>query len=266
MSKVMLSLKRNKIRYSIIVVVLLFVSITITVLMNQVPKTYRLLMDSTNYSYESHESNNGVVLHVMRTEPQHIELTTINNNVLASRNAGINGGFFWENSLLSMALDNNIPVNGEPKKYGSGWFNEKYARGTLVFDRTANKLDIQVVSRADELKVTDRSQYWAQGGISMSLRDQDNWKQQALKEAIPFPDDLRLRSGMVYDKQMNIYLVVTAMKCTAEEFRETIMEMSVTYSLVDGIFLDGDGSSQMSAREVSLIGDGRKVVQMIKVN
>jgi hypothetical protein len=261
MSKLVLSLKQHKIGYGILVLSLSFIIIIITVFVQRESKP--IVHASTNYTYEKIDSLNWVTLHVLRTEPQYIQLLTINNNVLAAGIYGINGGFFWDKSLLSIAVTNDQPVNGQPKQYGSGWYNAKYPRGTLVFDQQANKLSIQVVSSADEIQVTNRSQYWAQGGISMNLQDDAIWKLAVLREVMPFPDDYRLRSGMVYDQENNVYLIVSSVKCTAEFFRDAIKEQFANQDYIDGIFLDGDGSSQMLVDEVSLQGDGRMVVQML---
>jgi hypothetical protein len=261
MSKLVLSLKQHKVGYGILVLFLAFIVLIISIFMHREPM--HLVHVSTNYMYEKIESTNEVTLHVLRTKPQYIQLLTINNNVVAAGIYGINGGFFWDKSLLSIAVANDQPVNGQPMQYGSGWYNAKYPRGTLVFDQLANKLSVQVVSSADEIQVTNRSQYWAQGGISMNLQDDTMWKQAAMNEVMPFPDDYRLRSGILYDQVNNVYLIVSSVKCTAEFFRDAIKEQAAIHGYVDGIFLDGDGSSQMLVDEVSLRGDDRMVVQML---
>lgn len=259
------ALKNNKRKLSLLLITLTFLAATVAVIANLQLEAPDRRMTSSNYTYETIQGRNDVVVHVMRTDPEFLKPIMINNNVIAAGIYGINGGFFWDRSVLSIAIDNGKPVNGNVNEYGSGWINEKYSRGTLVFDRITGKLTVQAVSSADEIEVMDRDQYWAQGGISMSLSDQLNWKQIASQEAIPFPDELRLRSGVVYDTQQRVYLMVSSVKCTAEQFREAIKDRMESYSLVDGIFLDGDGSSQMLSDEVSLKGDGRRVVQMIQV-
>lgn len=212
-------------------------------------------------------ADNGVVLHVLKTEPSNISLYRINNNVVRSGKEGINGGFFWEDQLLSIAVIDGIPVNGSPKEYGSGWFNVKYARGTMVYDRITGIIDVQQASSVDDLHVTDTTMFWAQGGVSMNLKDEKRWYEIAVEEEhLPFPDDARLRSAMAYDNSGKIYLVVTSTKCTAEEFRTAIKRNIAVENLNEAIFLDGDGSSQLLAGNVKMEGDARKVLQMIGIN
>jgi len=223
---------------------------------------------SANYEYESYIADNHITLHVIKTSPPYIHLRRIDNNVTAAGIVGVNGGFFWEKQLLSIAVHDDVPVGGDPGARGSGWFNAKYARGTLVYDGQTQAYSVQVVSDASQLNVTDRSDYWAQGGISLNLQDDAGWRKQAVDtEAMPAPDDHRLRSAIAY-AEGGVYLIVTNIGCTAEDFRTAIQlyGKSLPNGLIDGIFLDGDGSSQLLAREARLPGDGRPVVQMIGVD
>ncbi|MBD7969495.1 hypothetical protein [Paenibacillus gallinarum] len=217
--------------------------------------------------YTQITTDNGVTLHVLQTEPDNISLLTINDNVVRSGHSGINGGFFWEDQLLSIAVMDGIPTNGDVKEYGSGWFNTKYDRGTMVYDRITKKVDVQRVASADDLTITDETKFWAQGGVSMNLMDDNRWYDAAInEERLPFSSDKRLRSAMAYDTSGDIYLIVSSTKCTAEQFRTAIKSSVAVGKLQEGIFLDGDGSSQLLAGNVKLKGDDRKVVQMIVVN
>lgn len=220
-----------------------------------------------SYTYSTYKSSDDIELHVIKTKPERIQLQAIFNNVTAAGQYGINGGFFWQEQMLSIAVEDDQPVIGMPRQYGSGWYNAKYARGTLVYDRVAKKLSIQVVGSADELEVKDRTQYWAQGGVSMDLQHDHVWKKTTMDQGLPFPDDKRLRSGVVYDHEGNLYLIVTTTKCTAEQFRQAVQSYGAAglHRLVDGIFLDGDGSSQLLLPEAALPGDGRPVMQMMSI-
>lgn len=212
-------------------------------------------------------ADNGVVLHVLKTDPGNISFASINDNVVRAGIRGINGGFFWENQLLSIAVMDGMPVNGSPEEYGSGWYNVKYARGTMVYDRVIKMVNVQRASSVGELYMTDAARFWAQGGVSMNLKDDSNWYRIAVnEEGLPFPDDERLRSGIAYDNDGKVYLVVTSTKCTAEEFRTAMKRITDPGNLNEAIFLDGDGSSQLLAGKVKLKGDDRAVVQMIVVN
>jgi len=99
----------------------------------------------------------------------------------------------------------------------------------------------------------------------MGLGRDDSWAAQAAAENAPFPDDDRLRSGAVYDGEGWLYLVVSSTRGTLAEFREAIVERVGQGKLAGGIFLDGDGSSQLRSREAKLSGDGRPVAQMLRL-
>ncbi|GMK42519.1 hypothetical protein PCCS19_55790 [Paenibacillus sp. CCS19] len=214
------------------------------------------------YTYVRQEAE-GVVMHALVTEPSKVTLEAVRGNVAGTPYYGVNGGFFYNGMLLSMAIINDQPVGGKPQTYGSGYSNVKFARGTLVWDGATDQLSVQVVSNADELKVTDRAHYWAQGGISMRPLDDAGWRQQADAEQAPFPDDDRLRTAAAYDKDGKLYLIVSQTKTTLATFRQAIIE--AYGEMEDGIFLDGDGSSQLRAFEATLPGDGRQVEQMIRL-
>lgn len=215
--------------------------------------------------YSISQGSNGVILHTIRTPPENIGLKAINANITDLQDNGINGGFFWQGYLLSMAVINDLPVKGKPEDYGSGWFNIDRKRGTLVWDGKAKTFTIQVVEAAEQLKVTDRAHYWAQGGVSMGLHNPVGWASQALSEEMPVINEKRMRSGIVYDKSNNVYLVVAPTPCTGEQFRTAVMEQVGAGELVDGLFLDGDGSSQLKAANHVLPGDHREVYQMISL-
>ncbi|WP_238162633.1 phosphodiester glycosidase family protein [Cohnella sp. AR92] len=217
------------------------------------------------YTYEETVASNGMVLHTLKTLPSNITLQAVKGNVSVAPFYGINGGFFYQQALVSIAVVNDLPVNGAPGEYGSGEENMKYARGTLVWDGATGSLSVQVVRRQTELAVTDRANYWAQGGISMGLDLGDAWLAEMTAENAPYWDEPRLRSAIVYDRSGNVYLIVSEGLGTLTEFREAILEKVGGGELANGIFLDGDGSSQMRSREKSLKGDGRPVVQMLRL-
>ncbi|WP_083609519.1 hypothetical protein [Paenibacillus sp. P3E] len=216
------------------------------------------------YSYLQADSSSKVQLHMMSVAPADIVLRSAGTPLRPIAAYGINGGFFYGSDLLSVAILNDRPVNGVQGAYGSGWFNAKYPRGTLVWDGASGTMSVQVVSSGDDLSVTDRGHYWAQGGISMNLQHEELWQATAAAEHLPYADEQRMRSGLVYDGDGKLWLIVTPSRCTAEAFRTAILE-TVPGEEREGIFLDGDGSSQMNAEEAVLTGDSRPVVQMIAV-
>jgi hypothetical protein len=223
------------------------------------------LEQTLHYTYFNKISPNGMKLHVLKTKPVYVTLETINNNVTLTGKVGINGGFFYGNQLLSIGMVNSLPVNKAIGNFGIGDENVKFARGTLVWDGESDKLSVQVASKASELRVKDNTRFWAQGGISMSLGNDEEWVQQAKKENAPFSEEDRLRSAAVYDLSGNLYLIVSENKGSLAVFRDAIVDSIGDGKLVDGIFLDGDGSSQLLSSEAALPGDNRPVVQMLRV-
>lgn len=219
----------------------------------------------SNYSYSKCTASNGVVLHLLKTSPNNIILTSCRTAVCSQPNVAINGGFFnfADGALLSIAVQNDVPVAGKRGAYGSGWFNAKYARGTLVWDASSRKYSVQCVKSADEIDVTDRKRYWAQGGISMSLRDDAGWDRIAREQNMPNMAGKAFRTALVYGSGLNVWAVVTNTPCTAAQFRAAIKEKIGSGTLVDGVFLDGSGSSQMRCKDVQLRGDGRAVYSVV---
>lgn len=217
------------------------------------------------YTYSKLQATNGVELHVLKTKPENIALKAIDKNVTKTGLYGINGGFFYNGDLLSIAVTNDLPAKGEANDYGTGWYNTDVSRGTLVWDEALRAFNVQIVKHAGELKVTERNHYWAQGGVSMKLGDSMGWEAQMIAEEMPAYDENRLRSAATYDTQGNVWLIVTPTTCTIEQFRSAILQKIVPGQLVDGIFLDGDGSSQLMSRENKLHGDGREVYQIMQI-
>ncbi|WP_138751486.1 hypothetical protein [Paenibacillus sinopodophylli] len=218
-----------------------------------------------HYAYHTKTSPNGMKLHVLQTKPAFVTLETINNNVTLTGKVGINGGFFYGDQLLSIGVVNSIPVNKDIGSFGTGSENVKYARGTLVWDGASDQLSVQIASKASELKVKDHTRFWAQGGISMSLGDDAGWVKQTENEHAPFPADDRLRSAAVYDSSGSLYLIVSETKGSLALFREATIQTVGDGKLVDGIFLDGDGSSQLLSSDAAIPGDNRPVVQMLRI-
>jgi hypothetical protein len=216
-----------------------------------------------NYIYREASASNGVKLHTIRTIPQNIALKHITSNVTQTDEFGINGGFFWEGYLLSIAVVNDMPLKGQPEDYGSGWYNIDVPKGTLVWDEITRRFSVQVVQDVHDLQVTDKGHYWAQGGVSMSLQHDSDWVAQAVAEEMPAFDERRLRSGVVYDNDQNVWMIVTETRCTVEQFRAAVREIIGQGRAVDGVFLDGDGSSQMRIAQKLLKGDSREVYQMM---
>ncbi|MCY9760940.1 phosphodiester glycosidase family protein [Paenibacillus alvei] len=217
--------------------------------------------------YSKSTASNGVVLHTLKCSPNDVQLRACRTNLCNQDMTAVNGGFFDFSSgaILSIAVQNDKPVKGSRGGYGSGWHNAKYARGTLVWDAAARRYSVQVVKSADELNVSDRSRYWAQGGISMSLQNESGWERIARLQNMPNMPGKVFRTALVYGSGLSLWLVVTNSPCTVESFRTAIKQKIGSGALTDGIFLDGSGSSQLRYDSVSLRGDGRTVHSIISI-
>ncbi|MBV6716897.1 phosphodiester glycosidase family protein [Paenibacillus chitinolyticus] len=214
------------------------------------------------YTFSTVTASNGVKLYSIKTSPKNITIKSIGASSVVGQTAyGVNGGYFYDGTLLQIAVNNNIPVAP------NGSENAKYARGTLVWDDKNGEFSVQVVRKTDEILVANKSNYWAQGGISMMLKSSESaWKTQAAAENIQNPDGAANRTALVYNNTNNIWLIVTDSKPTTAAFRTAIKEKIGSGTLVDGIFLDGSGSSQYKAAEGSYGGSDatpRLVYQMV---
>jgi hypothetical protein len=204
----------------------------------------------TYYTFTRYVASNGVKLAYIKTSPKNISITTTgttNKTVPNSGKLGMNGGFFEGSSVLSIAATNNIPVKGTTG-YGTGDKNYnasgEHAAGTLVWNAKWSSYFIQKATSMSELWVSDVNNYWAQGGISMSLNDDANWESIADSEDIYNKNGYVDRSALVYNSGKNIFLIITEEGTTAAKFRAAIKEIEPS-TTKEGIFLDGADASQM---------------------
>lgn len=221
-------------------------------------------------------SNRGdVQLEYIETVASNVILRSTSSTVPASGFFGINGGFFdpANNQLLSIAVNNNVPTNGAAGQPGSGWFNA-IARGTVRWEGALNTAGVPIVSNVNQIVVNNRSNYWAQGGISMLLGATDEvWRSQVLNER---PEGIgglaasRPRSGLVYrlggtpdNRTTTAFLAIARNSVTLEQFRKAI-QLGIP-RVTNGIFVDGGGSTQINCREAQFAGDSRTIPQIISL-
>lgn len=226
-------------------------------------------------------------LNILRTKASNVSLLKNSGSVANSGRVAINGGYFVcpasknKSALTTISVVNDIPLytykdykNGRvcdtsiPNSNYSGWVNVDGKRGTIVYDGETKTVNLQYVSNADEISVSDRSNYWAIGGASMNLSyDENTW----LPDIAYASDGYNRRTGIFYDAYGYLYLIVTNNKTTmtANGFRDCIRQYIHDYSIgLDGsagIFLDGNGSSQMNCAEVSIKGDSRFVPSILSI-
>lgn len=128
-------------------------------------------------------SGTTMTLNTIETPASNIELQANDGTVPSSdAPAAVNGGFFDGSNLdlLNIAVNNDVPVAGQPGETGVGWANSETPRGitergTLYWDGETNTAGVEVVSDVPELKgtgvISNPDNYWAQGGISMALNE-----------------------------------------------------------------------------------------------
>ncbi len=215
------------------------------------------------YSYGT-SSYGGVTLHYIKTSSKNVRPTLVRpmKKINASGKYGINGGFFSGSNIVTIAVVNDVPVGGEAWAENVGWANNNLDRGTLVWDNNAREYKVPIVRRASDITVSDRGDYWAQGGVSTTLDDDTNWKQIMIDQKLPDYDAARQRAGMVYNSGLNLWLVVSAGGCTAEAFRTAIKKTIAVGTLKNGIFLDGGGSTSLYCSQ-NTVGCDREVPEMM---
>lgn len=229
-----------------------------------------------------------VDLEWLGTSARNIVLESTNSAVPNSGFNGINGGFFERGTrnLLSIAVNDDVAVNENrkndpvplPPLDRRGRNNDFTARGTVYWNGADNSMGVAQASNVQELTapsgpIDDPLNYWAQGGISMGLRDP------VVRNGLPqVTIDDRLenitggetgftqRSGLVFDEfdtGAEVYLVITRDAVTLGEFRSAIK--AAIPNADDGIFLDGGGSTQLKADGVSYPNGNRIIPQMVTI-
>jgi hypothetical protein len=159
---------------------------------------------STYTKWTSSVTNNGgtaIVLNVISAPATSVSLKTINSNVADQSSNGINGSFyiFSNGDLLSISVINDSvlkPVLSYGGRYNIGNASTNINKGTLVYDGFYGGASIQNVSQYTDIAVDKRYNYWAQGGISMSLNDDTHWASIASSEDMPAQTIEVARTGL----------------------------------------------------------------------
>lgn len=213
--------------------------------------------NTMSYNY-SHWVVNGIELHVIYGPASDVTIRKITDNVTDTSFISINGGFLDLNninSILSIAVNNDVPVGGSPYQYSVGWYNiggpnhnyNAIPKGAFVYNGDHDSLSVQIVAGVENLSVSNRNYYWAQGGVSMSLGKEAKWEKIAQDQELPSMNISTMRAGLCYVNK-NVYLIVTNDNGTAGAFRKAIKD---NFSFTDGIFLDGSGSSQLRCYNIT---------------
>lgn len=212
-----------------------------------------------NYTFTSTTASNGVSLKVIKTTASNIKPTRINPlaPLTAGTVFGVNAGFANNNNYtqpFSIAVRNDLPVSGAKGTQFSGWNNEYYTRGTLVYDSYINHLSVKVIDNASQAGYVRPDMYWAIGGISLGLKN-SNWSAQMTAEHVDGIGGISspaARTAIVYDSSNNIHLVITPEKISITAFRAAILNKIA--NVQDGVLLDGGGSTEMLCTEYKFAG------------
>ena len=228
---------------------------------------------ANSYTYKKQKAANGTVLHVISTDPSNIQFKLLNEKSTLAESGyyGINGGYFTfgkKDETLHIAVMNDKTVTGKGQWVpNSGGYNGistgKKGGGTIVWDGKTDTLSLQDVHGMGDIKVSNRNNYWAQGGVSMSLNDDKNWKKIANDEGIAGMTQKKERTAMLFTGGSKIYLIVTNDQITASDFRDAIKDKYG--SGAKAIFLDGSYSSQLNCKEETIEGKKKRNLQQIIV-
>ncbi|TQR46735.1 hypothetical protein [Paenibacillus popilliae] len=231
---------------------------------------------ANSYTYEQKKAKDGTVLHVISTDPSNIQFKLLNGKSTLANSGyyGINGGYFTfgkKDETLHIAVMDDKTVTGKGQWVpNSGGYNGistgKKGGGTIVWDGKTDTLSLQDVHGMGDIKVSNRNNYWAQGGVSMTLNDDEKWKKIANDEGIAGMTQKKERTAMLFEsgsKDSKIKLIVTNNEITASAFRAAIKEKYG--SGAKAIFLDGSDSSQLKCKEATIEGNEKRNLQQIIV-
>ncbi|WP_019909399.1 hypothetical protein [Paenibacillus sp. HW567] len=199
-----------------------------------------------------------IVLHVISAPAKNITLVTINSKVPDQNNYyGINGSFYIlppdNGDLLSISVVNDYPLKPSLSyggRYNVGKNSISMDKGTIVYDGADDIVTHQIVDDYNDIAVVKRRNYWAQGGVSMSLNNNANWKAIMQAQELPAQDYETTRTALAYTNGATpyVYGIVTTTNCLPGDFRSAI---KAAYSYDEAIFLDSGPSSQMRAKDSS---------------
>lgn len=212
-----------------------------------------------SYTFSSLTASNGITLKVIKTNPGNIKPVSISPLAAVTSGSvyGVNAGFANNSNYTecySIGVYNDVPVRGTKGNHNTGWFNEYYTRGTLVYDAYLGYLSVKVIDNASQAGFVRPDMYWAIGGISLGLQN-TNWSSQMTTEhvdGIGGVSSSAARTAIVYDGSNNVHLVITESKTTITKFRAAILEKIA--NVRDGVLLDGGGSTEMLCSEYKFVG------------
>lgn len=220
--------------------------------------------------------SNGIFLHIISTTAENIQLVNLQYHSLSSSEYyGINGGWFNPpgntRQVISLAYSDGHCVG--PNSV-DGAMNHVGA-GVMYWSGTSLQV-VSGVTTPNSLPVYAAGT-WAQGGYSMHMGN-TNWA--SLTSAEPaasnvFNDSRAGKSALVaHMSQKRVYLIITQEAVNWATFRTSIQnfmgisDMNATDSTtLQGIFLDGSGSSQMKSKSNGYIesSDNRALCQIVAI-
>ena len=196
------------------------------------------------YTYHK-ATENGMTLHIIETDASNIRPVQLlkTSNLKGSNEYGINGGWYTS----TKPDDNNCNILNIAGSY-------------MGYMEATNYEDLPGVK--------GNSRAWAQGGVAMSLGNQ-NWVS-VVNKAVDVNSDHEGLSAIVVNLDTNkVYLIATAKNVNYVEFRSAIQSYlglkdsaATNDPAWKGLFLDGGASTQLRCAEAE-ITTGRLLCQVI---
>lgn len=208
---------------------------------------------------------NGITLHILRTHANNIKLldqTGSSGGQKALQNSGYfgcNGGWF------NMSTDQdilNIAMN-DGGKVGSGTYGglgNYVGSGAIAWNGNAWALSHYTNAPSySSIGFSTQTNTWAQGGFHLWL-GHSGWRNNFINQpsGSDFIDGAAYRTAMIANMtSKSIYLIVALQSVTVTAFRSAIQsylnisDASQLNSTIQGILLDGGGSSQLRAKSSS---------------
>ena len=229
--------------------------------------------------YTSHKATeNGMTLHIIETDASNIRPVQLlkTSNLKGSNEYGINGGWYTSTkpddnncNILNIAVSGGRPVGGGVNNKNEPRDGSVSTVGKHAIFYTGSYMGYMEATNYEDLPgVKGNSRAWAQGGVAMSLGNQ-NWVS-VVNKAVDVNSDHEGLSAIVVNLDTNkVYLIATAKNVNYVEFRSAIQSYlglkdsaATNDPAWKGLFLDGGASTQLRCAEAE-ITTGRLLCQVI---
>ena len=182
------------------------------------------------YTYHK-ATENGMTLHIIETDASNIRPVQLlkTSNLKGSNEYGINGGWYTSTkpddnncNILNIAVSGGRPVGGGVNNKNEPRDGSVSTVGKHAIFYTGSYMGYMEATNYEDLPgVKGNSRAWAQGGVAMSLGNQ-NWVS-VVNKAVDVNSDHEGLSAIVVNLDTNkVYLIATAKNVNYVEFRSAI--------------------------------------------